>query len=134
MAESVAEFTILSPSTEPLNAFSPRSRGKGYVRGVSTKIENFKSKDDEVLCFAYLIISKDPIVGVNQPQGGCWARIKQFYMENRKTTTYRTQSSLQHKWGDIQKDTSRFCGFYAKIERLYQSGKNEDDNVHNLFI
>jgi hypothetical protein len=55
-------------------------------------------------------------------------------MENRKTTTDRTQSSLQHRWGDIQKDTSRFCGFYGEIERLHQSGKNEDDKVHILFI
>jgi hypothetical protein len=134
MAEMRAEFTIPPPSTELPNVVPPHSRGKGSVRGVSTRTGNFKSIDDDVLCSAYLNISKDPIVGVNQPQGGYWARIKHFYMENRKTTTDRTQSSLQHRWGDIQKDTSRFCGFYGEIERLHQSGKNEDDKVHILFI
>jgi hypothetical protein len=36
---------------------------------------------------------------------------------------------LQHRWADIQKDTSRFCGFYSEIERKRQSDKSEDDKV-----
>jgi hypothetical protein len=70
MAELRAEFTIPPPSTELPNVVPPHSRGKGSVRGVSTRTGNFKSIDDDVLCSAYLNISKDPIVGVNQPQGG----------------------------------------------------------------
>jgi hypothetical protein len=50
----------------------------------------------------------------------------------KKTSSTRTQSSLQHRWGDIQKDTSRFCGFYAEIERKKQSGKSEDDKVKDV--
>jgi hypothetical protein len=54
-------------------------------------------------------------VGVNQPQRGYWARIKQFYMENRKTTMYRTQSSLQHRWAIFRKIR---LGFVASMLRL----------------
>jgi hypothetical protein len=134
MAEPGAEVTMPLPTTELPNAAPRGSRGKGCARGVSTRTGSFKSIEDEVLCSAYLNVSKDPIVGVNQPQGGYWARITQFYKENRKTAIDRTQSSLQHKWGDIMKDTSMFCGSYVEIERQHQSGKNEDDKVHNLFI
>jgi hypothetical protein len=134
MAELGAEVTMPLPTTELPIAAPRHSRGKGCARGVSTRTGNFKSIEDEVLCSAYLNVSKDPIVGVNQPQGGYWARIMQFYMENRKIATDRTQSSLQLKWGDIMKYMSRFCGFYAEIERQHQSGKNEDDKVRNLFI
>jgi hypothetical protein len=59
-----------------------------------------------------------------------YVRIAEFYNENKKTTNPRTTSSLQHRWSDMQKDTSRFCGFYAEIERRNQSGKNKDDKVN----
>ena len=31
----------------------------------------------------------------------------------------------------LQKDTAKFCGFYAEIERKNQSGKSEDDKVND---
>jgi hypothetical protein len=63
-----------------------------------------------------------------------WDRITDYYNENRKTPSERTKNSLQHRWSDIQKDTARFCGFYAEIERKRESGKSEDDKVNlNLF-
>jgi hypothetical protein len=58
-----------------------------------------------------------------------WARITDYFSEMKKTSPSRSQSSLQHRWADIQKDTSRFCGFYSEIERKRQSGKSEDDKV-----
>jgi len=84
------------------------------------------------LCSAYLNVSKDPIVGVNQPIGSYWARITTYFLENKRTPYDRTQSSLQHRWGDIQKDTSRFSGFFAEIERQHRSGTNENDTVYSF--
>jgi hypothetical protein len=55
--------------------------------------------------------------------------IIEYFDDMKKTPNSRSQSSLQHRWVDIQKDTSRFCGFYTKIERKRQSGKSEDDKV-----
>jgi hypothetical protein len=48
----------------------------------------------------------------------------------KKTANPRTSSSLQHRWSDIQKDTSRFYGLYVEIERRNQSGKSDDDKVN----
>jgi hypothetical protein len=80
--------------------------------------------------YAYLNMSKDPIVGVNQTMQCYSVRIAEFYNENKKTANPRTASALQHRWSDIQKDTSRFCGIYAEIKRRNQSGKSEDDKVN----
>jgi hypothetical protein len=48
--------------------------------------------------------------------------------------TERTKSSLIHRWEKIQRDTSKFCAFFDKIERLNESGKIEDDRVSNTFL
>jgi hypothetical protein len=66
----------------------------------------------------------------------CWSEpdnemlLCEFYNKNKKTTNPRTSSSLQHKWFNIQKDTLKFCGFYAEIKRRNQSEKSEDDKVN----
>jgi hypothetical protein len=62
-------------------------------------------------------MSKDPIVEVNQSMQTYWGRITDYYNDNRKNSIERTQNSLQHRWSDIRKDTTRFCSFHAEIER-----------------
>jgi hypothetical protein len=94
------------------------------------RTNNFTLIEDEKIYSAYLNVSKDLIVGVNQTMQCYSARIAEFYNENKKTANSRTSSSLQHRWSDIQKETSRFCGFYAKIKRRNQSGKSKDDKVN----
>jgi hypothetical protein len=74
------------------------------------------------------------VVGINQPAKSYWQRILDYYNEFRTTTTTRTRSSLQHRWGEIQRDTTKFCGFYDEIERKNQSGKSEDDKVFVLLL
>jgi hypothetical protein len=127
--EPAAEFTMPPPTTELPRDVAPRIRGKGKTRAVPIRSSNFKAAEDEVLCSAFLNVCKDPIVGVNQSQGAYWARITRYYEENKRTPNDRSRSALQHRWADIQRDTSRFCGFYDEIERKHQSGTNEDDKV-----
>jgi hypothetical protein len=68
---------------------------------------NYLNAEDETLCSAYLNVSKDPIVGASQQGKAYWTRITIYFNEMRKTPIQRSLSSLQHRWGDIQKDTSR---------------------------
>ncbi|PVH37825.1 hypothetical protein PAHAL_5G099100 [Panicum hallii] len=98
-------------------------------KGVPKRSKNFSPIEDETLCSAYLNVSKDPIIGINQSITSYWNRITDYYNENRKTPSERIKNSLQHRWSGIQKDTVRFCGFYAEIERKRESGKSEDDKV-----
>jgi hypothetical protein len=75
-------------------------------------------------------VSKDPIVRVNQSMQSYWARITDYYIKNGKNLIERIQNSLQHRWFNIQEDTTRFCSFHAEIERKKQSGNSEDDKVN----
>jgi hypothetical protein len=98
-------------------------------KGVAKREKNYSNLEDETLCSAYLNVSKDPVVGVNQPMKSYWARITDYFNEMRTTDVERSSSSLQHRWGDISRDTALFCSYYAEIERKHQSGKSEDDKV-----
>jgi hypothetical protein len=102
------------------------------VKKIPRRDKNFSIKEDELLCSAYINVSKDPIVGCNQPIGAYWDRVTRYYHEHKTMQTERTKASLIHRWEKIQKDTSKFCGYYGKIQRLNESGKNDDDKVRNL--
>jgi hypothetical protein len=90
-------------------------------KGVAQRLKNSTAKEDGFLCSAYLNISKDPIVGVH--------RMSAYFNEHKTMPYVRSLSSLQHRWSDIQKDTSGFCGFFAEVERINQSGKSKNDKV-----
>jgi hypothetical protein len=61
--------------------------------------------------------------------GTYWEKVTQYYHDHKTMQTERTKASLIHRWENIRKDTSKFCGFYDKIQRLNESRKNEDDRV-----
>jgi hypothetical protein len=56
----------------PAQPSAPEARRKG----TSKRLKNFSTKEDESLCSAYINVSKDPIVGTNQPIRSYWGRIK----------------------------------------------------------
>lgn len=121
------------PTEEQLNTFCPENvnpmvapQPSGTKAKRTGRLKNFSIKEDEILCSGWLNMSKDPIVGVNQSNGSYWDRITAYCNENNCT---RTKSALQHRWADIQKDTFKFCGCYAQIERLNQSGKSDGDKL-----
>jgi len=118
--------TTESPSTGK----RPKKAKQGQVsKSTAIRSSSYTPKEDEVICSAYLNVSKDPVVSVNQPSKTYWERICDYYNENRGMYGQRTISSLQHRWGEISRDTCKFTAFYAEIERKNQSGKNEDDKI-----
>src|SRR6266540_4257570 len=121
----------LPPVVEPgpEGAAASTRRHKQTTKRIPRREKNFSVKEDEMLCAAYLNVSKDPIVGCNQSSGGYWARIFEYYHDHKEVPSERTLSSLQHRWGGIQKDTTRFCAFYDTVQRRNESGKNDDDKV-----
>ncbi|PUZ65800.1 hypothetical protein GQ55_3G254300 [Panicum hallii var. hallii] len=112
-------------SLEPDKATEAENSSQRKTKGVAKRNQNYSGNEDETLISAYLNVSKDQVVGINQPAKSYWQRILDYYNEFRTTTTTRTRSSLQHRWGEIQRDTTKFCGFYDEIERKNQSGKKK---------
>ena len=120
---------------EPVLKKASRRRPiKGATKGAPKRTKNFTHLEDEAMCAAYLNVSKDPIVGVNQPLQAYWDRMEAYIYTTLKITKdeARSRSSYQHCWGDIQKETSRFCGYYVEVERKKRSGTNDDNTVWQL--
>jgi hypothetical protein len=96
------------------------------------RLGNYTQAEDEILVSAYMNMSKDPAIGTNQSGKAYWCHISDYYNEHKKTANARTQHSLEHRWSDIQRDTTKFCAAYDKVIRLKQSGKSEDDKVYEF--
>jgi hypothetical protein len=101
------------------------------MKAFHKRLKNFTTNEDECLVLAYLNVSKDLIVGVNQPMKGYWQRIADYYNEHKSTPISRSISSIQHRLADIERDTSRFFRFFAQVERHKQSGVNKSDKVYH---
>jgi hypothetical protein len=98
-------------------------------RGVSRRGGSFTKEDDTIICSAFVNVSKDPIVGVNQSSGGYYKRMHDYYQAHKPAGSNRSQLAIQGRWGTIQKVVSRFCGIKSAIDRRQESGKNEQDRV-----
>ena len=54
--------------------------------------------------------------GTNQRARKFWEKIWQYFCENNTYGTTRFASSLSSRWGTINRETSKFTGFMAKVE------------------
>ena len=82
---------------------------------------NFSLDEDNLLVSA--------MQGTDQRVEKFWEKIWQYFCENNTYGTTRSASSLQSLWGNINKETSSFVGFMAKIEARNKSGGTDEDKV-----
>ncbi|KAF2927920.1 hypothetical protein DAI22_06g240600 [Oryza sativa Japonica Group] len=120
-------------SEDPPSLKSQRAAKKKKVsrRGIA-----FTKEEDMVVCSAFLNISKDPITGVNQTSSGYYKRMHDYFNEHKPEGSNRSQIAIQHRWALIQKAINKFCGHKAAVDRLNESGKNEQDRAkwNNKFL
>ena len=84
---------------------------------------------DVNLAQAWSQASHDPIVGNMQDGKSFWQTINSNFMRLSKTNEERSISSLQSRWSDVNKKTSKFNGTYLQIKRVPRSGWNEDKYI-----
>ena len=82
------------------------------------------------LCDAYLEITQDPIIGVDQSRDCYWRRINAYFHANKTEDSDRTQGSLQHRWAVINEQVSKLCACYAQVLARNQSGMTRDNKVN----
>ncbi|KAH7688505.1 Glutathione transferase protein [Dioscorea alata] len=93
---------------------------------------NFTLEEDLMIISAWLNISLDAVQGNEQKSKTYWQRVSQFFHEFKpKTCPSRSQNSLMNRWSAIQLATNKFCGCFAQIERLNQSGLTEKDKIRD---
>ncbi|OEL20931.1 hypothetical protein BAE44_0018050 [Dichanthelium oligosanthes] len=110
----------------------PRSHSrKGKAKQVPQRGPSYTSAEDKVLTSAFLNVTRDPIVGANQPSSTYWQRVSTYYHENLPNCRPRTNVSLTHRWSYIANHCSRFTSYMAEQNRHIESGKTEEDRVRN---
>ena len=90
---------------------------------------NFSVDEDNLLVSTWLNISMDVVQGTDQKLEKLWEKNWQYFCKNNTYGTTCSASSLQSRWGNINKETSRFAGFMAKIEARNKSGGTDEDKV-----
>ena len=90
---------------------------------------NFSVDEDSLLVSTRLNISMDAVHGTDQRAEKFWEKIWEFFCKNNTYRTTHTSTSLSSRWGNINRETSRFVGFMAKVEARNGSGATDEDKV-----
>lgn len=96
---------------------------------IATRGGNFSMEEDVLLVSAWLNTSVDPMHGNEQKQETFTAKVWQYFFMHNKYGTKHSSSSLKSRWSTINRKTSKFCGFMAKIEAKNQSDATNKDKV-----
>ena len=67
---------------------------------------------------------------MNQTSGGYYKRMHDYFNEHKPEGSNRSQIAVQHRWALIQKAMNKFYAHKAAVDRLNESGKNEQDRVY----
>ena len=102
-----------------------RRKPPTVLKNVSRRGGGFTKEEDAIICSAFLNVSKDAIVGVNQSSGGYYKRMHEFFEAHKPLGSNRSQLAIKGRWGVIQNALNRFSGFKSIIDRRNESGKNE---------
>lgn len=115
------EFSIQTdvPIQTPENESNKRSGRKG----------NYTIEEDALLVSGWLNVSMDPIQGNDQKHGRYWERVHEYFHEYKNFESERNSTALAKRWSTIQLAVNKFCGYYASIERMQQSGVGEQDKI-----
>ncbi|OWZ11288.1 DNA binding protein [Phytophthora megakarya] len=81
---------------------------------------------------AWVTVSNDTIVATDQTGGEFWEKVASHYnsIRPRSLEKYaRKASSVEKRWKIIRLAVGKFCGYYASILQLNESGKNAEDHI-----
>ncbi|KAG2620809.1 hypothetical protein PVAP13_3NG201556 [Panicum virgatum] len=87
-----------------------RRRPPTVLKNVSRRGGGFTKDEDAIICSAFLNVSKDVVVGVNQSSGGYYKRMHEFFEAHKPLGSNRSQLAIKGRWGN-------------------ESGKNEQDRI-----
>lgn len=123
--------------TPPVKARSSKAKAKkasASKASASKRQKSFSKAEDLTLVDAYLEITQDPIIGVDQSRDCYWKRIDAFFHANKSEDHGRTQGSLQHRWAIIQEQMNRFCACYTQVLNRKQSGMTRDNKLCQALV
>ncbi|EAZ16064.1 hypothetical protein OsJ_31505 [Oryza sativa Japonica Group] len=121
------------PQHSPMVGEQPSAEVGGSSRPNNKRSKNFNTAEDQMLVSAWLNTTLDAITGVEQHRDSYWARIHQYFHENKNFPSDQNQNSLNNCWGTIQEQVNKFCGYYEQILNGPQSGMVVQDYITQAF-
>ncbi|XP_073300252.1 uncharacterized protein [Primulina huaijiensis] len=87
----------------------------------------FSIEEDILLVMAYLDVSQNPIIGINQSRDRLWSLVAATYNEQLagNSTEPRTTKALQCRWFNINKIVQNFSSCVSQVELSRPSGASE---------
>ncbi|CAL5321482.1 unnamed protein product [Camellia sinensis] len=82
-----------------------------------------------MVVLAWLNTSLDAMYRNEQKSKTFWRIVGEYFHEHKTFISERNNNSLMNRWSIIQLGTNKFCGYFAQIEALHQSGVNEQDKI-----
>ncbi|XP_055523031.1 uncharacterized protein LOC129717204 [Wyeomyia smithii] len=95
--------------------------------------KNWTIEKDEALCIAWLNVSTDVVVGINQNTANLYNRIYENFIEicTAKVVSsnpeLRAPKGIKARWHQINKAVCKFAGCIAQITNQQQSGASPED-------
>ncbi|CAH9068210.1 unnamed protein product [Cuscuta epithymum] len=86
---------------------------------------NWNAKEDVVLCNAWVTISEDGAIGINQPGETFWGRIHEIF--SAQSQIPRTRDAIESRFKIINNQCSQWKGCVRKANATPRSGSNLDD-------
>ncbi|CAN6363180.1 unnamed protein product [Urochloa humidicola] len=106
--------------------------GRGAVRPNQKRSKNFSSREDEMLVWAWLSVSVDPVQG--SERAAYWKRIHDYYHSNRDFESDRNQNSITHRWSTISESVSKFERCLSRVEGAGQNGVITQDEITQALV
>ncbi|XP_055643784.1 uncharacterized protein LOC129779987 [Toxorhynchites rutilus septentrionalis] len=102
------------------------------MSAMKSRGKNWCPDEDEALCRAWLDVSQDAAVGINQRADNLYDRIHTKFLEicvdnGVISIPERNSNSLKNRWHHINKCVSKFAGCLAQINGRQQSGASPED-------
>ncbi|CAH9090364.1 unnamed protein product [Cuscuta epithymum] len=83
---------------------------------------NWTVSEDVALCNAWVIISEDGVIGINQPGESFWNRVHVLFSE--KSSVHRSRDSIESRFKIINHQCSLWKGCVPKANATPTSGAN----------
>ncbi|XP_015698572.1 glutathione S-transferase T3-like [Oryza brachyantha] len=107
----------------------PIAKVGGSSRPNNRRSKNFSTAEDRMLVSAWLNTSMDLVTRTEQQSDSYWARIHQYFHQQKDFISDRNQNSLNNRWGSIKELVNKFCEHYEQILNRRKSGMTAEDHI-----
>ena len=108
--------------------------GEGLVDAPKGRAGNYSTKEDVLLCNAWLNVSLDASVATAQTYNTYWDRMKVYFDARNKSGVERSNRSLRSRLSLINSDCQKWSACLTAVDSINPSGTNDVDRVSGISL